>query len=101
MRPKTVLRLVFVPASVACATPPTAMAHAQETAQQANLDARFGRNELVMEHVAPAARDAYAAHHRGWGTTVRVADLELAGMRAAHHHHLARTVRVAWYPSAS
>jgi hypothetical protein len=73
------------------------MAHAQETAQQANLDARFGRNELVMEHVAPAARDAYAAHHRGWGTTVRVADLELAGMRAGSEHDVEVIVRVAWY----
>jgi hypothetical protein len=80
-----------------CAAPPTALARAQEAAQELNLDARFGRNELAMEHVAPAERDDFALHHQGWGTRVRVADLELAGMKAHGNQDVDVIVRVAWY----
>ncbi len=82
---------------IACAAPPNAMAQAQQAAQELNLDSRFGRNELAMEHVAPWAREQFAAHHRGWGTSVRVADIELAGMRAHGEHDVDVIVRVAWY----
>ncbi len=77
--------------------PPGPLASAQEAAQELNLDARFGRTEIAMDHVAPPARDAFTAHHRGWGTSVRVADVELAGMRAHSEHDVEILVRVAWY----
>jgi hypothetical protein len=86
-----------VAGSAGCPAPPTALARAQETAQQFNLDARFGRSELLLEHVAPAARDGFAAHHRAWGTGVRLADVELAGTRPHGEHELDVIVRVAWY----
>jgi hypothetical protein len=91
----TVLVIAF--AAAACAMPPGPLASAQEAAQALNTDARFGRTEITMDHVAPPARDAFTAHHRGWGTTVRVADLELAGMRAKNEHDVEILVRVAWY----
>jgi hypothetical protein len=80
-----------------CPAPPTALARAQQAAQEFNQDARFGRSELMMEHVAAAARDEFAAHHRAWGTAVRLADLELAGIRPRGDHELGVIVRVAWY----
>jgi hypothetical protein len=82
---------------VGCPAPPTALARAQEAAQEFNQDVRFGRNQLMMEHVARAARDNFAAQHRGWGTSVRVADMELAGLRPLGDHELDVIVRVAWY----
>jgi|HubBroStandDraft_5_1064220.scaffolds.fasta_scaffold349257_1 hypothetical protein len=84
-------------AGTACALPPGPVASAQEAAQELNLDARFGRSEIAMDHVAPRARDAFSAHHRGWGTTVRIADLDLAGARAHGDHDVDILVRVAWY----
>jgi hypothetical protein len=81
----------------ACAPPPGPLASAQEAAQELNLDARFGRSEIAMDHVAPDARAAFASHHHGWGTSVRVADVELAGMRAHGTHDVDILVRVAWY----
>jgi hypothetical protein len=89
----------FVVAALAagCALPPGPLASAQEAAQELNLDARFGRSEIAMDHVAPDARAAFAAHHHGWGTTVRVADVELAGMRAHGERSVDILVRVAWY----
>ena len=80
-----------------CPAPPTALARGQQVAQEFNQDARFGRNELTLEHVAASARDDYVAHHRAWGTSVRVADLELAGIRPRGDHELFVFVRVAWF----
>ncbi len=80
-----------------CPAPPTALARAQQAAQEFNQDVRFGRSELMMEHVASAARDEFAEHHRAWGTGVRLADMELAGIRPEGDHALRVVVRVAWY----
>ena len=80
-----------------CPAPPTALAKAQEVAREFNEDARFGRMELTLEHVAPAARDSFAERHRAWGSGVRIADLELAGIRSRGDHDLCVFVRVAWY----
>jgi hypothetical protein len=82
---------------VGCPAAPTPLARAQQTAQEFNLDSRFGRGEQVIDRVAPAAREEYASHHRGWGTGLRVADVELAGMRARGEHDIDVLVRVAWY----
>src|SRR5258708_32930204 len=83
-------------ALAACAAPPGALARAQEAAQELNLDTRFGRTELAMDRVAPSAREAFAAHHRAWGTAVRVADVELAGMHAKGERTVEVVARVAW-----
>jgi hypothetical protein len=80
-----------------CPAPPTALARAQQAAQEFNQDVRFGRNQLMMEHVAQAARDDFAAQHRAWGSSVRVADMELAGLKPHGDHELDVIVRVAWY----
>ena len=37
-----------------CSAPITGLAQAQQTAQDFNLDARFGRNELVLDQISPA-----------------------------------------------
>jgi hypothetical protein len=95
MRFSTALAMAL--AGTACAMPPGPLASAQEAAQELNLDARFGRTEVALDKVSPAARDAFAAHHRGWGTSVRVADVELAGMHAQSEHAVDILVRVAWY----
>lgn len=69
----------------------------QETAQAMNLDARFGRSEIAIANVSPAARDEFVAHHRAWGAQVRIADLEMAAIRAKGDHEVSVAVRVAWY----
>jgi hypothetical protein len=79
------------------AIPPGGIARAQQSAQEFNMDARFGRSDFVLERVAPAAREDYATHHRAWGTEVHVADVEMAGMRAKNEHEVKVLVRVSWY----
>jgi hypothetical protein len=80
-----------------CAPPPGSVARARENAQELNLDARFGRTELALEHVAASAREEFAAHHRGWGSSVRIADVDFERMKPHGDHDVDIIVRVAWY----
>ena len=96
MRRKLAVALFAAPL-VACISPPTPMAKAQETTQDFNLDMRYGRTESAIEHVAPSARDDFTAHHRAWGTGVRIAELEVAGMKPKGDQDVEVIVHVAWY----
>jgi hypothetical protein len=80
-----------------CPTPETPLARAQQTVQEFNVESRFGRGELLIEQVAPDAREKYVLQHRGWGASVRVADVEIDGMRPRGEHDVDVLVRVAWY----
>jgi len=80
-----------------CVTQATGAAKAQETAQEMNLNTRFGRMELAMEHVAAKDRDAFVQRHKGWGGAVRIADAELSGLRPITKEQANVFVRVAWY----
>jgi hypothetical protein len=73
------------------------MARVRESAQEFNLDMRFGRNELAIARVSPAARDEFIAHHRDWGSSIRIADVDMAGLKPAAEHDIDVFVRVAWY----
>ena len=76
-------------------------ARAQETALELNLNARFGRMELAAEHVAPTARDAFFDKRKGWGTSIRVADYDMTGLRMLKgDEDCETTVRVAWFRAA-
>jgi hypothetical protein len=73
------------------------MARVRESAQEFNLDMRFGRSELAIARVAPAARDDFVAHHRGWGSAIRIADVDMEGLKPSGEHDIDVFVRVAWY----
>jgi hypothetical protein len=87
----------LVAALFGCPTPPTAMARAQVAAQEFNVDSRFGRSELALDRVAGSARDEFAMQHRGWGTSVRIAEVEVSGLRPRGERDADVIVRVAWY----
>ncbi len=97
-RPRSPRRSRSPPALAACCLPPTTgLAKAQETAQNFNLDARFGRNELVLDQIAPDAREEFSQHHKAWGVGVHVADIELAGIKAHGEKDADIVVHVSWY----
>jgi hypothetical protein len=88
----------FALLAVGCgALPPTGLQRGQQTAQDFNMDSRFGRSELVLTRIAPAERDEYALHHKAWGAGVRVADIELVGIKPHGDTDFDVFVRVAWY----
>jgi hypothetical protein len=73
-------------------------ARAQEAALELNLNARFGRMELAVERVAPKARDAFMEKRRAWGTSIRVADYDMTGLKMLKGEEDCETVvRVAWF----
>ncbi|HEX3346225.1 MAG TPA: hypothetical protein VHS09_16695 [Polyangiaceae bacterium] len=99
MRPTSLLSLVLAPLLPACSAllPSQGIAKAQETAQSFNEDARFGRNEMVLDQIAPAAREEFSQHHRAWGKGIRVADIELAGLKKHGDKDVDIVVHVSWY----
>jgi hypothetical protein len=70
---------------------------AQEAAAELNVDTRFGRMEIAAERVASAERDAFLQRRQAWGSSVRVADYELAGVRMQGDADAEAFVRVSWY----
>jgi len=99
MRPTFVLcvSLALAPVLVGCPAPSTGLAAAQQQAQSFNMDARFGRNELVLDQISPAEREEFSMHHRAWGLAIRVADIELAGLKAHGDKDVDIVVHVSWY----
>jgi hypothetical protein len=97
MRPWSVVAFTVLVESSACMTPPGPITHVRELAQEFNLNARFGQTELLADKVAPEAREAFAAHHRQWGSGIHIADVELAGMKPRGDHDVDVFVKVAWY----
>jgi hypothetical protein len=72
----------------------------QQAAQAFNQDARLGRADATMERVAPEVRDEFAAHHKAWGSDIKIADVELAGIKAHGSHDLDVMVRFSWFREA-
>jgi hypothetical protein len=68
----------------------------QQTAQEMNVNTRFGRLELAGENVAPNYRARFAETRKDWGNAVRVADTELAGLQMKTPQEALVMVRVAW-----
>lgn len=70
---------------------------AQEAANELNVNTRFGRMEMAAEHVAPAERENFFGRRKAWGSAIRVADWELAGLRMHGDEDAETMVKVAWY----
>lgn len=88
--------------TTACTVAQVGAAKAQEVAQEFNLNARFGRMELATESVDPKARAEFLQRRARWGGDIRLADIELAGLRSLDkdHQDVEVSVRVAWYRPA-
>jgi hypothetical protein len=83
--------------ATACNSPLGPVMTAQQAAQEFNMDARFGRGDVPVDRIDPALREEFAAHHHGWGSSVRLADMELAGSRPHGDRDVDVFVRFAWY----
>ena len=74
-------------------------AKAQEVAHDFNMNARFGRMELAAESIDPKVRENILQSRRKWGGEVRLADMELTGMKTLTKNgdDVDVSVRIAWY----
>src|SRR5689334_7032024 len=83
--------------SLGCGASKSSGSVLQESAQEMNVHMRFGRTEAALEYVAAREREQFVKRHNGWGGRVRVADLEMIGMRLQTENDASILVRVGWY----
>ena len=88
---------VALGAIVGCGVAPTTMGKLQEASQELNQNARFGRMELAIEQVSAKRRDEWVRQHKGWGSSVRIADVETAGIRLTGEFEARVSVKIAWF----
>lgn len=72
------------------------MAQVQESATELNTNARFGRFSLASEYVDPAHRPVFNERHKGWGSRIRVVDLEMENIRSLPNDDVEVLVRLLW-----
>jgi hypothetical protein len=63
-----------------------------------NVATRFGRMDIALPYVAAEAQPQFARHHAAWGSTLRVVDLDLVGIRAMGPDAVAVDLVVTWHP---
>jgi hypothetical protein len=80
-----------------CPVHQSSPARAQETANELNLNARFGRLEIANESVAPEALGTFTARRKIWGGAIRIADYEVAGFHMTGERDAEMLVKVSWY----
>jgi hypothetical protein len=80
-----------------CGILPNKESGAQEAASDMNMNARFGRSQLVMQHIAEKERPEFDRTHRQWGGEVRVTDAEITGLHLTEAGEARVTVRAAWF----
>lgn len=103
MKPSIVLAALACSLSLgslgACSGAPMGAAKAQEVAHDFNLNTRFGRMELAAESIDPKVREKILQARRKWGGDVRLADMELAGMKSLDKSNddVDVSVRIAWF----
>jgi hypothetical protein len=94
MRRLALLPLLFL--FSACLDEAATGALAQQTANEFNLNTRFGRMAMASDNVAPAYREEFNRKHLDWGQNVRIADSEFAGMKLATKESAVVAIKVSW-----
>jgi hypothetical protein len=80
--------------AAACA--PSAAQRLAESANNLNVAARFGRMDMAAELVQPKAVEIFAKHHAGWGSAVRLVDIDVHSMHSVDSNDADVTVAVSW-----
>ncbi len=83
-------------ASVGCLAPPSSAQRLTDNAIEMNTAMRFGRMDIAGDYVQQKARAAFAVEHSAWGKTLRIVDLEYAGMQMKEKDEAETYVTVSW-----
>ena len=68
----------------------------QDAANDLTTATRFGRMDMALERVSHASRDEFVRKHAAWGSTIRIADCDLSGLRFLDKEHAAVTLTISW-----
>jgi hypothetical protein len=74
----------------------TPVQRVQDAANDLSTATRFGRMDIAMERVAKAGRDQFNAKHAGWGSSLRIVDCDILGLRLRDKEHADVTLGVNW-----
>jgi hypothetical protein len=85
---------------LACGGVSSPASKCQEAAQNITENERFGRVELVLQRVAPAAKAEFIKAHTQWGGRITIADTELGNFQMPGKEDATFDLRVTWYDSA-
>ncbi len=92
----TILGAVMMSACVTQAAPAT---KASDAAHELNQSLRFGRIDIATPMVAPEAREAFLQRRQQWGRTVRIFDVEMAGLAMEKSTEAVVQVDYSWTPA--
>lgn len=67
-----------------------------DVARDLNIATRFGRMDVAAEHISDAHRQRFLESHAGWGTELRVVDVELAQLKVPDAETAEVVVEVSW-----
>ncbi len=68
-----------------------------DTVQEVNMAARFGRTDIATERVAPSARAAFIKRHKLWGGDVRIVEVEYGGIEKITDSEAIILVGFGWF----
>lgn len=88
------LALAFAVAG--CMSPTTPAQRLTDSAIEMNTASRFGRMDVALEHVAADARQEFFKQHASWGRSVRIVDVEIAGMNLREKDEADVFLTVSW-----
>jgi hypothetical protein len=80
---RTALTFAALSLSLAACTPSSVTRKLSDDAYNVAMAERFGRMDIVSDMVAASRRDDFVASHSQWGRSIRIVDLEYAGLRVA------------------
>jgi hypothetical protein len=85
-----------IAAPLGCVPPVSPGQLLADSAYDMNTATRFGRMDVALEHVGPAAQEDFTKRHEGWGRDKRIVDVELTGLRMRASDEADVTVSVMW-----
>lgn len=67
-----------------------------DAARDLNVATRFGRLDVAAEHAEQSTRAQFLERRALWGTAIRIADVEVTGIKVKDREHAEVLVQLAW-----
>ncbi|WP_438016406.1 hypothetical protein WMF18_37175 [Sorangium sp. So ce315] len=93
---RRVLLALSLLALASCGIAPSNAQRLTDAAIEMNTAARFGRMDIALESVGASARQDFMNRHAGWGTRLRVVDVEFGGFEMVQRDEAEVYVDVLW-----
>ena len=95
---RMVLGIVLALGLAACMGAQSPVQRLTDSAYDLNMATRFGRMDVAMPYVDSEAQIEFSRRHAGWGSTLRILDLDLVSIRSLGGDTVAVDIDVTWHP---